>query len=69
MPLSPRNGFDWLLVQWGAPDQRRSQTCCYCEAPMGNDEIPLTLWNDMGWAAEFCEACQRKYWGIGYLEQ
>ncbi len=63
-PLRPAEGFDWLAVSWGGPDQRVSVDCSYCDARIGDEEIPLILSNDLGWAARFCEACQRKWWGL-----
>jgi hypothetical protein len=63
--LSPRPGFNWTAVSWGGPDEPRTDKCSYCDAPLSEDEVPLILWNNDGWAAEFCEACQRKWWGLG----
>jgi hypothetical protein len=63
--LKPRAGFNWTQVSWGGPDERRTDKCSYCDAPLTEDEVPLILWNNDGWAAEFCEACQRRWWGLG----
>lgn len=69
MPLSlqPAPGFDWLAVSWGAPDQQRTETCSLCDAPLGDDEVPLTISNAQGWLAEFCEGCQFRWWGVERL--
>ncbi|HSN21679.1 MAG TPA: hypothetical protein VLS49_13435 [Usitatibacter sp.] len=63
--LSPRAGFDWLLIRWGGPEELRTEVCSYvpCGKPLGEDEIPLSLFRDDGSVAEFCEDCQRKWWG------
>jgi len=67
--LKPKPGFDWSLVNWGAPDQRRTDRCSYCAALFPDEDeepdfVPLILWTSQGWAAEFCTACQIKYWGL-----
>jgi hypothetical protein len=67
--LKPQAGFNWALVNWGAPDQRRTDRCSYCEAVFPDDDddpgfVPLILWNREGWTAEFCDTCQRKWWGL-----
>jgi hypothetical protein len=62
--LRPKQGFDWLAVSWGGPDQQRTDKCSYCEAPLKPDDVPLILWNEQGWCAEFCEACVQRWWGF-----
>jgi hypothetical protein len=69
--LKPRPGFDWTRVNWGGPNQIRTDRCSYCDKlfpdPYGDgdsDFVPLILWNGEGWAAEFCDDCQRKWWGL-----
>ena len=62
--LKPRPGFDWMRVSWGGPDEPCATTCSYCEAPLGEDDVPLMLWNERSWCAAFCTACQRRYWGL-----
>lgn len=64
--LSPRPGFNWMLVTWGAPDQVRTEVCSYCgdKLPDDDDFVPLILWNPEGWAAEFCDHCQATWFGI-----
>jgi hypothetical protein len=64
--LKPGDSFNWTAVGWGAPDQRRTDKCSYCDKPLREDEIPLIMWNDDGWCAEFCEACQRTHWGMKF---
>jgi hypothetical protein len=63
--INPRTAFNWTAVSWGGPDEPASEVCSYCDAPIGEDDIPLTLWNKDGWCARFCEACQVRYWGAG----
>lgn len=62
MKIEPKPGFDWTRVNWGAPNQVRTDKCSYCDAAL--DDVPLILWNTRGWAAEFCRACQRDWWGM-----
>jgi len=48
--LQPRPGFDWLRVNWGGPDEPRSDRCSYCGDLFPEDDeadfIPLIMWND-----------------------
>jgi hypothetical protein len=66
MPASirPKPGFNWLRVAWGAPDEIVSKHCSYCDKKLEEDGIPLMLWNDAGWCAQFCETCQTEWWGF-----
>lgn len=64
MELTPRNGFDWNRVVWGKPDSVVSAVCSYCFTAIGEDDIPLRCWKKDGHAAQFCDDCQRKYWGL-----
>ncbi len=65
MVLQPRPGFNWMAVSWGAPDEPRSETCCYCDALLPEEgDVPLILFRDGGWCAEFCTHCQRTWWGM-----
>ena len=66
--IAPRPGFDWLKVDWGAPDQARADRCSYCGDPFPADDdsgfVPLILGNEAGWVAEFCDHCQAAWFGI-----
>ena len=67
--ISPRPGFDWAKVNWGGPDQPRTEHCSYCGDKLPTDDedpsfVPLILWNADGWCAEFCDTCQAEHWGI-----
>lgn len=62
--IEPRPGFDWDRVTWGRPDSVVSVLCSYCSASIGEDEIPLRVWTSDGHAAQFCEACQERWWGL-----
>jgi hypothetical protein len=62
--IRPKPGFNPMLIKWGGPDEPRTETCSYCEAPLPEDDVPLILWNDDGWCAEFCRGCQEKWWGL-----
>ena len=62
--LRPKPGFDWGRVTWGRPDSQVSALCSYCSAGIGEDDVPLRMWADDGRAAQFCDACQEKWWGM-----
>ena len=68
MQVAPKAGFNWMLVNWGGPDEPRTDRCSYCGDPFpeedDSDFVPLILWNAEGWAAEFCDHCQATWWGI-----
>jgi hypothetical protein len=51
----PKPGFDWSRCTWGRPDSVPSALCSYCSASIGDDEIPLMMWNAKGFAVRFCE--------------
>jgi hypothetical protein len=64
MQLRPRPGFDPMKINWGGPDERRTEVCSYCGDALDEDSVPLILWNAQGWCAEFCDHCQTAWWGI-----
>jgi hypothetical protein len=64
MKLEPKPGFDWGHVAWGRPDSPRSVLCSYCSARIGKDDMPLRLWQADGHAAQFCDHCQRRWFGL-----
>lgn len=43
--LQPNPGFNWMLVQWSGPDEVMADECSYCGEPIGEDEVPLRMWN------------------------
>jgi hypothetical protein len=59
--LSPEPGFDWRKVIWGRPDSPRSALCSYCSAVIKDEEIPFIMWSSAGYAAQFCDKCQRQW--------
>lgn len=61
--LKPKEGFDWGKVTWGRPDSPRSALCSYCSAALKDDEVPLIVWTEKHFAAQFCEKCQAKWLG------
>jgi hypothetical protein len=65
-PFQPKPGFLWASVVWGRPDSPRSALCSYadCLAAIGEDEAPLIMWKPDGSAAQFCAACQRRWFGM-----
>lgn len=65
MKLELKPGFEWSRVRWDKPDNPVSGVCSYCDAVLDADKIPLRLWGETsGRAAQFCEACQRTWWGF-----
>jgi hypothetical protein len=47
----------------------RTASCSYCGDPFPTEEqdpefVPLILWNDDGWTAEFCDHCQATWFGV-----
>jgi len=67
--LQPKPGFNWMAVCWGGPEEPRTERCSYCEAKLPDitdDEyaVPLIIWNEDGWCAEFCAVCQQQWWGL-----
>lgn len=73
MELRAKPGFDWSRVIWGGPQDRRTEHCSYCgarlsPAPDEDDSIPLMLWKQDGSCAEFCEDCQRNWFGMQRVE-
>jgi hypothetical protein len=65
--LQARPGFDWNLVNWGAPDELVTDECSVCEASIPEDSVPLRLWNNEGWAAVFCDGCPEAIFGVRTL--
>lgn len=71
--LKPHPDFDWSRVNWGAPNQSRTDRCSYCDKPFpdpydDSDFVPLILWDAKGWCAEFCDDCQSEWWGLQSFE-
>lgn len=64
MNLEPKEGFDWDRLTWGRPDSFVSVLCSYCSASIGDDDLPLRLWRADGSAVQFCDDCQRRWWGM-----
>jgi hypothetical protein len=62
--LAPKAGFDWKKLTWGRPDSLPSVLCSYCSASIGEDDVPLILWNKEGWTVRFCDVCQERWWGL-----
>jgi hypothetical protein len=51
-------------VNWGRPDSPPSALCSYCSAVIPEDSVPLIMWQADGHAAQFCDECQAKWWGM-----
>ncbi len=64
MNLEPKPGFDWDRLTWGRPDSVPSVLCSYCSASISDDDMPLRLWRADGSAVQFCDDCQRRWWGL-----
>jgi hypothetical protein len=61
LTFDPARGFNWRKVTWGRPDAPRSVLCSYCSAVIPDDGIPLIMWTSEGYAAQFCDECQSKW--------
>ena len=63
--IAPLPGFDWQKVNWGGPDEPRTEVCSYCGDALDHEHpVPLILWDRRGWTAEFCDHCQATWWGM-----
>jgi len=62
--IEPKPGFDWTRVRWTGPHALVDDTCSYCGAAISEDSVPLRLWNERSWAAVFCDACMKTWWGM-----
>lgn len=62
--LNPRSGFDWRRVRWGGPTETRTESCSYCPNVIPEESVPLMLFKDDGSLAQFCDDCQRTWWGV-----
>ena len=67
--IAPLPGFDWKRITWGRPDSPVSALCSYCSAAIGDDDVPLRMWNKEGFAAQFCDACQRRWFGMETFDE
>lgn len=65
MDLQPNPGFEWSAVMWGAPDEVVADVCSYCGDQLDEESVPLTLWDEEGWTACFCEHCMVRWWNMG----
>lgn len=64
--LRDADSFNCMAVSWSGPDETRTLTCSYCDAELRDGGLPLVLWNEDGWCAEFCTECQRRWWGLTF---
>ena len=65
MALTPSDDFRWSKVLWDHPDEPVSgDVCSYCRNDIDEDDIPLQVWTKDKWGAQFCDACQEKYFGL-----
>lgn len=62
--LKPLPGFQWDRIAWGQPDSPRSAVCSYCFTAINDGDVPLILWTEDGHLAQFCDECQRRWWGV-----
>ena len=53
--------LDSLSVNWEGPDQTPGDRCSFCDAPIGEDDVPVVMWSSEGWTARFCDACVAKH--------
>lgn len=70
--IAPKEGFDWRHVVWGRPDSPPSVLCSYCSALLPDacgersvaDDVPLMLFSEEGYGAQFCQRCQWRWFGM-----
>lgn len=67
--IAPRPEFDWVLVNWGGPDQPRAENCAYCGDQLPEESCHLIIGREDGWVAEFCDHCATRWWGLQSLEE
>lgn len=67
--IEARPGFRWSRVKWGAPSDPVSYECSVCDAAIGEDDVPLRLWTEAGWAAVFCDVCASEAFGITIMRE
>jgi hypothetical protein len=59
--LKMKPGFEWSRVLWRT---RQSDFCSYCPARIEEDHVPIMLFRGDGHAAQLCDDCIEKYFGI-----
>jgi hypothetical protein len=69
----PGSGFEPTMIGWEGPEETPGLICSYCGETLPDDEdhdapIPLIIWDDRGWTARFCAACQLRYFGLTQFE-
>lgn len=72
--LRPLPGFNPLLINWGGPDETRTEHCSYCGDKFPDEDqdpgfVPLILGNEDGWVAEFCDHCQATWFGMQAFDE
>jgi hypothetical protein len=67
--IRPRPGFDWTSVGWEGADETPGEVCSYCGDAIGEDAVPLMLWNRDGWGARFCDHCQATWFGMQSFDE
>jgi hypothetical protein len=64
----PRS-LDPQKINWGGPEERRTEVCSYCGDRLNEDSVPLILWTSEGWCAEFCDHCQATHWAVQSFDE
>lgn len=67
--LEPKPGFDWNKVVWSKADVPPGALCSYCFSAIGEDDTPLRLWSPAGDAAQFCDHCMERWWGMTVFKE
>ena len=49
--------LDSPAIHWKGPNQTPPDRCSFCDAPIGQDDTPLSMWTTDGFCASFCDAC------------
>jgi hypothetical protein len=59
----PHADFDWKRVRWRSWRMISPQRCCYCAGDLRENAPRITVCDNGGYKAEFCETCMLTYWG------
>lgn len=62
--LKPKHGFDWGRIIWSPADGHILPFCSYCQGHIAEDDLPLTMWDEAGRMAHFCDPCMETWWGL-----
>ena len=53
----------------GAAGQRADRAVLLLLRLVPDDDVPLILWTDKGYAARFCKQCRKTWWGFQEFDE